>query len=218
MARIPPLEPISLYLIIIIGIGIINLFEVPFFSSHISLVAMTLFLYLPMISLARRGCRPHDIGIWPLSFKRAVLWTIISALILFPIFILGHWILHALIMKQVPVFKLPAGFHSLILFHILGVSFPEEFFYRGYMQSVLNDRFPQRWKFLGARMGPSMIITAFLFSLGHLTTLPRWWRLGVFFPGLVFGWLREKTDGILAPVLFHALCNILIISLDGLYR
>jgi membrane protease YdiL (CAAX protease family) len=30
----------------------------------------------------------------------------------------------------------------------------------------------------------------------------------VFFPALVFGWMRARTGGIGAAVLFHALCNI----------
>ena len=30
----------------------------------------------------------------------------------------------------------------------------------------------------------------------------------VFFPALVFGWLRARTGGIGASMLFHALCNV----------
>jgi membrane protease YdiL (CAAX protease family) len=30
----------------------------------------------------------------------------------------------------------------------------------------------------------------------------------VFFPALLFGWLRARTGGIGAPVVFHALCNL----------
>jgi hypothetical protein len=31
----------------------------------------------------------------------------------------------------------------------------------------------------------------------------------VFFPALLFGWMREKRGGIGAAVWFHALCNVL---------
>jgi hypothetical protein len=33
-------------------------------------------------------------------------------------------------------------------------------------------------------------------------------RLAVFFPALVFGWLRARTGGIGAGVIYHAACNL----------
>ena len=33
-------------------------------------------------------------------------------------------------------------------------------------------------------------------------------RLAVFFPSLLFGWMRSRTRGIGAGVAFHAMCNI----------
>jgi membrane protease YdiL (CAAX protease family) len=38
-------------------------------------------------------------------------------------------------------------------------------------------------------------------------------RLAVFFPALLFGWLRARTGGIGASVVFHALCNLYVLSL-----
>ena len=43
---------------------------------------------------------------------------------------------------------------------------------------------------------------------GHFVTIPVPARLAVFFPSLVFGWLRAKTGGIGAPLAFHAFCNV----------
>ncbi len=34
-------------------------------------------------------------------------------------------------------------------------------------------------------------------------------RLAVFFPSLAFGWLRSATGSIVAPVFFHASCNLI---------
>jgi len=31
----------------------------------------------------------------------------------------------------------------------------------------------------------------------------------VFFPALLFGWLRSRTRGVGASIAFHALCNLL---------
>ncbi|MBU4484665.1 CPBP family intramembrane metalloprotease, partial [bacterium] len=35
-----------------------------------------------------------------------------------------------------------------------------------------------------------------------------------FFPGLLFGILKEKTGSLLAPILFHAICNYSLLSIE----
>jgi CAAX protease family protein len=47
-----------------------------------------------------------------------------------------------------------------------------------------------------------------LFALGHLCTEFNAARLAVFFPSLVFGFLRARTGGVGAGLVFHALCNL----------
>ena len=42
-------------------------------------------------------------------------------------------------------------------------------------------------------------------------------RLAVFFPALVFGWLRRRTGGVGAPVVFHAACNVFASALGRGY-
>ena len=60
----------------------------------------------------------------------------------------------------------------------------------------------------GARLGPAFWLTAALFALGHLAVF-QFWRLGVFFPALLFGWMRERSGTVVAPALFHASANLL---------
>jgi membrane protease YdiL (CAAX protease family) len=67
---------------------------------------------------------------------------------------------------------------------------------------------------LGAELGPGFLRTQALFALGHLVVLQPW-RLGTFFPGLLFGWLRARTGSLAAPVLFHALSNLLMMTLEA---
>ena len=43
---------------------------------------------------------------------------------------------------------------------------------------------------------------------GHLLVIPNPQRLAVFFPALVFGWMRARTGSIAAGATFHALCNV----------
>jgi uncharacterized protein len=88
------------------------------------------------------------------------------------------------------------------------IALPEEAFYRGYLQSRLDEAFPQRIRVFGARVGPALIVTSVVFALGHFATIREPARLAVFFPSLAFGWLRARTGGIGAGVAFHASCNV----------
>jgi membrane protease YdiL (CAAX protease family) len=56
-------------------------------------------------------------------------------------------------------------------------------------------------------VGPAFILTAVLFALGHLAVF-QVWRLGVFFPALLFGYMRERTGTVLGSTLLHAIFNL----------
>lgn len=98
------------------------------------------------------------------------------------------------------------------------IALPEEAFYRGYLQSRLDDALPGRVKIFGASVGPALILSSVIFALGHFATIREPGRLAVFFPSLVFGWLRARTGGIGAGVAFHASCNIFSEMLGKGYR
>lgn len=100
---------------------------------------------------------------------------------------------------------------------LLIIALPEEAFYRGYLQSRLDDAWRPRWSLLGATVGPSLIVTSLIFALGHLATIHHPARLAVFFPALAFGWLRARTGGIGASATFHALCNMFSELLGRVY-
>ena len=100
-----------------------------------------------------------------------------------------------------------------ILGQLLVIALPEEAFYRGFLQSRLDDVWAPRWCLLGARFGPGLLTSAAIFAVGHVVTMPVITRLAVFFPALLFGWLRARTGGIGASVVFHALCNLYVLSL-----
>ncbi len=111
-------------------------------------------------------------------------------------------------------FRLPDGLALLAAVQVLVVALPEELFYRGWLQTSLARGAPGRGvTVLGARLGRGFLLTQILFALGHLVTLQPW-RVGTFFPGLLFGWLRERTGGIWAPVAAHALSNLFLTTLE----
>ena len=95
-----------------------------------------------------------------------------------------------------------------VVAQLLVIALPEEAFYRGYLQSRLDDVWSPRWSILGARVGPGLLVGAAIFAIGHVVTVQLPTRLAVFFPALLFGWLRARTGGIGASVCFHMMCNV----------
>lgn len=133
-------------------------------------------------------------------------WALSAALLVFPAFAVGYRYWYQ--PQRAFSFVAPAELGSEALGQLLGVAFPEEAFFRGYLQSALDRAWPARWRCLGADLGPGLLVSSAIFALGHLLTEPVPGRLAVFFPALVFGYLRVRTRGIGAPLVFHALCNL----------
>jgi membrane protease YdiL (CAAX protease family) len=100
------------------------------------------------------------------------------------------------------------GLPDEILGQFLVIALPEEAFYRGYLQTRLDTAWPPRLRVFGAPLGSGVLVTSGLFALGHLATDPNPSRLAVFFPSLLFGWLRTRRGGIGAGAAFHAACNL----------
>lgn len=102
----------------------------------------------------------------------------------------------------------PPSFDGEVLGQLLGIAFPEEAFFRGYLQSALDRAWPPRFRVLGAEVGLGLLVSSAIFAVGHFLTFPAPARLAVFFPSLVFGYLRARTGGIGAAILFHTACNL----------
>jgi membrane protease YdiL (CAAX protease family) len=185
-------------------------------------VATLSFLFVPMIFMRRRGEDYWDYGLsfrcWRLDLKLALLLFLIVA----PLYLLSYegyaealkylpssWVKHLSPYGADWSFhpRLPSKFPQWTVDQLLVVALPEELFYRGYLQTRLRQAYPQGRMFLGARLGPAFFITAVLFALGHLAIF-QVWRLAVFFPALLFGWLRERTGTVIGSSVFHAACNL----------
>jgi membrane protease YdiL (CAAX protease family) len=118
------------------------------------------------------------------------------------------WFAHIMPKLTFSLVVTPAAAANEVLGQLFVIALPEEAFYRGYLQSRLDEVWAPRWRVLGAVVGPGWLATAAIFAVGHLATIPAPSRLAVFFPALVFGWLRARTGGIGAGVLFHMACNV----------
>lgn len=110
-----------------------------------------------------------------------------------------------------------------LITQIFFIALPEEYFYRGYLQTRLGDWLRARRRERGDPeevrdlLGVSEAngLASLAFGLGHLlipvggAILAT--RASVFFPALVFGWLRDRTGTIAAPVVYHAACNLMVL-------
>ncbi|HRG98061.1 MAG TPA: MrtC family glutamic-type intramembrane protease [Polyangiaceae bacterium] len=143
------------------------------------------------------------------SLARAVLWASLLAVVVFVPFYFGwrrYW--HAQATGPFHFGFSPLGFANEAFGQLVIIALPEEAFYRGYLQSRLDSALGPRLRVFGAEVGAGVLVTSALFALGHLATVHSPARLAVFFPSLLFGWLRARTRGIGASCLFHAMCNV----------
>jgi membrane protease YdiL (CAAX protease family) len=105
-----------------------------------------------------------------------------------------------------------------LIVHLGIVALPEEWFFRGYLQTRLDTRLGTPWRILGADLGWGFILSALFFALLHPILLPGAFRLLVFFPALLFGYLRARSGNIGAAVVIHATSNLLLTLLVSMYR
>ena len=94
-----------------------------------------------------------------------------------------------------------------VLYQLLYAALGEEVFFRGYVQSRLNEAFGRPYRLLVVPCGGGLVIAVLLFGLTHVlgpTELPQsGWGLWTAAIGLVFGYLREKSGSVLAPAVAH---------------
>jgi membrane protease YdiL (CAAX protease family) len=104
---------------------------------------------------------------------------------------------------------------STVAWQFVFSGFGEEFAYRGYFQSRLNQAFGRPLCLFGIQFGAGLIIASLLFGLWHafntydpaigLSSLSWGWALWTSVAGLFFGVLREKTGSLVAPGIAHGL-------------
>jgi membrane protease YdiL (CAAX protease family) len=129
------------------------------------------------------------------------------AAVVFPPFALGFYFWHA--PARGFSLHLPEQPAWYLLTQLLMVGLPEEALFRGYFQGRLSERFPRRVRVVGASLSlPALLLQAVLFGLIHFAVDLDPARLAVFFPALLFGWLRDLRGGIGAALVLHALCNL----------
>lgn len=130
------------------------------------------------------------------------------AAVVFPIFVVGFRLWHQ--PTHPFTWQLPRDPIDFVLSQVLVIALPEEALFRGYFQTRLSDRFATQTRVLGVSISlPALVLQALLFAILHFIVAFDPGRLAVFFPALLFGWMRAFRGGIGAAIWFHALCNVL---------
>ena len=199
----------------------------PYLAKPVATVA---FLYLPLWAMRQRGEDYTDYGVTFRAWRQDLILVAEVCCVVLPLYTAGFWgmthvhpllpgwaqTLVAPLVGQSRLFhlRLPDNFGGWVVDQLFVVALPEEFFYRGYLQTRLNLVWPPETRVLGVRVGPAFLVVAVLFALGHLAVF-HVWRLGVFFPALLFGYLRERTGTVLGCTLLHAIFNLYSLCLEA---
>jgi len=209
-------------------------------GRHVADIIAVIFYAVPVARLWQRRRDLYDYGFNLKGWRRGALLVAATTLVVFPLFIVAFVLFYGAVcgplrdtLGVLAPPNLCRRFAGLGSFHpawpggtawgtvvaaftqLVAVALPEEFFFRGYLQGRLGEALPARRRLLGVPVGRALLLAAVLFALGHFLIDFDARRLAVFFPALVFGWLRDATGSIAPGAAFHALCNLFS---DGLHR
>ncbi len=241
----PVTEPVTEALLVFVGVtlGIAALFQlsrfVPFVAEYLQVLVAALFLWLPAWLARRSGGELADFGFSLTGLGRSLRVGLLPLAAIFPLFLVGFVLYYQLVYAQdagpLAALRLPGrrflGWDALSwerLAHVVDlgllesafaqvvvVAIPEELFFRGYLQARFEQAWPAARRFAGGGVGRALVCSSLLFAISHVAVDldPR--RLAVFFPALLFGWMRSATGSIVAGVAAHAAANLYI---DMLHR
>lgn len=102
-----------------------------------------------------------------------------------------------------------------LVFYLIIPGISEEVVFRGFYQSLLNKVFAKDFLLFGANIGMAWILTALLFTVGHVFTMDMFLNLNknyyayaTILPlALILGWLRERYDSLFPGMLVHNAVN-----------
>lgn len=195
--------------------------HIPWIGSYLSVLVAFLLIYPAYWHAESRKMRIPFFERDGRSVLSSVRLFAILALAIFPPFLVANHFCQKIFFDA--DFR-PQAFNiswTTVPTQVLLVALPEEFFFRGYLQTLISRRADKSFRFLGIpilTMSWGVPLAALVFASAHTFITFRWWHFAIFFPALAFGWLREKTTGLVAPVLFHALSNLVVSAIGNLYR
>ena len=186
---------------------------------------VAVFALIAMPIVAVRCIHPRDeaeAGIWLKWSWKDLLFGVVAVLILFIPVALGNHFVRTHIQGLQFAFDW-ANYQSLqtplwyeLFIQLICVALPEEFFFRGYLQTAIQQITKNHAGFSRYAAPVSIVLASALFALLHLPS-GDFSRLLTFFPGLLFGFIRSKTNGLLGAIFCHAMCNMMMVVMNVHY-
>ena len=216
-------EVVALWLITLLLIRAVVMIQKAGAPEIILAAVPILFMYMPVLVCRLRGVDSYDYPLALPAFGDRAPWldalklnAVVVGIIVVP-WVIGYHLWQTMVFHFHFQGTLPRDPLKLVGYHVFFVALPEEFFYRGYLQSRLEEAFGKPWRILGANLGPGWLLNCAIFAAGHSIVQFQWWHFAIFFPSLVFGWMRARTGGVIAGAMFHAWSNVTVSVLDTLY-
>jgi hypothetical protein len=209
---------------------------IPVVRDNVGALVAIVFLYVPVAWCARRDQDIADYGFSWRPLRRGLAFGVGTPLIVFPVFAVGFVLFYELVCGGPLADVAPPGFCARFggyqamrapaldmafaenaLVQLIVVALPEELFFRGLLHQLCERALPPKRRVLGGGIGWALVISSALFAVGHVAVDldPR--RFAVFFPGMLFGWMRSATGSILAGTIAHASSNLFIDVLQRMF-
>lgn len=212
---------------------------IPGAGDYVGALVAAVFLYVPAAYAWRRGEDLRRYGFRLDPVRRSLALGLGGSLLILPLFGIGYVSFFELACRAdtgllsalVPPGQCGAyagwdgaeppgpsiSLLELVLVQVVVVAIPEELFFRGFLHEKIERAMPPARRIFGGGVGWALVISSALFALVHLASGldPR--RLAVFFPALLFAWMRSATGSITAGAIAHALSNLALYGLEESY-
>jgi len=184
-------------------------------STGSGIIAALVMLWLPVLVIHYRKRDFHAYGLTGARWWSDVKIGTCMAVLVLPPFAFGYWLFWGAIVGHEMAWRIDAQVAWQLLHQLAAVALPEEVFFRGYLLTLLHRVWPGKQRAWVGAYGPAVLLSSALFALAH--ALPQWQplRLTVFFPALLFAYLRVRTGSVTAAIVLHGLANVAVFVIAG---
>lgn len=179
----------------------------PSLQTLFVLLNAALLMYTPLLVGSRDGQKLVYLDWRWQHLRRDVFLFFVVSVVVFVPFAVGNHFYQGLIFGRTFHSLQWAGLGLYFFNQVILVALPEEIFFRGFLEEALTRAYPPVRKFLGAPFGKAVLLNGVIFAFSHTLITFQWWHFSIFFPSLLFSWLRQKTGTIWVAAVFHAACN-----------
>ncbi len=190
----------------------------PLLGDHVFTAAIAFQLYFPLWRAERASGSRDALGLHLRAWRRDLPAVLILAAITTVPFAAAHHLWQTELLGRPFSPRLPDDLLENLAVQLGVVALAEETYFRGYLQERLERAWPAHRTIAGAPVGRAVVLASAVFALAHFVGEYRLDRLGPFFPGLLFGWLRARTGSVAGAIGYHAFCNVLGDLLWASYR